>query len=195
MKALGDPRLSLYFTTDANGDYSGGDPGASSNYSTFSKPSDQIINPAFPGVLLAYPEIEFILAEAVERGMNVGGTAEEHYNKAIAASIEFWGGSAGDAAAYLSNPDVNYQTAAGDWKQKIGTQKWIALYNQGFDAWTEVRRLDYPVLEAPASAVSDFPVRFTYPSNEQNLNTTNWEAASSAIGGDDVTTKLFWDKN
>jgi len=36
-------------------------------------------------------------------------------------------------------------------------------------------------------------VRYTYPSNEQNLNQQNYDAASQAIGGDEVTTKLFWD--
>ncbi|HMW75563.1 MAG TPA: SusD/RagB family nutrient-binding outer membrane lipoprotein, partial [Saprospiraceae bacterium] len=65
---------------------------------------------------------------------------------------------------------------------------------RGFDAWTEIRRLDYPVLPAPADPVTDFPVRYTYPVQEQNLNTAKWTEAAAAIGGDDVTTKLFWDK-
>lgn len=86
-------------------------------------------------------------------------------------------------------------TAAGTYKQKIGTQKWIALYNRGFEAWTEWRRLDYPVLTAPADALSDIPVRYTYPVQEQNLNTANYDDAVSAIGSDKVTTKIFWDVN
>jgi len=194
LKGLNDPRLSKYFTVDANGGYSGGDPGASSNYATFSKPTETITTPDFPYDMLDYSEVEFLLAEAVERGMNVGGTAAAHYDAAITASIEFWGGSAADATAYLAQSSVNYATAAGTWKEKIGVQKWIALYNRGFDAWTEQRRFDYPVLKAPSTALSDYPVRYTYPTNEQNLNALNWKTASSAIGGDEVTTKLFWDK-
>lgn len=194
LKTLKDPRLDNYFTVDANGGYSGGDPGASSNYATFSKPAEAITVPDYPNDLLDYAEVEFLLAEAVERGMNVGGTAAGHYNAAITASIEFWGGTPTEVAAYLAQPSVNYATAAGSWKQKIGVQKWIALYNRGFDAWTEQRRLDYPVLVAPESALSPYPVRYTYPVNEQNVNGPNWKAASSAIGGDEVTTKLFWDK-
>ncbi|HEX5152032.1 MAG TPA: SusD/RagB family nutrient-binding outer membrane lipoprotein [Parafilimonas sp.] len=194
LKGLNDPRLNDYFTTDANGDYSGGDPGASSNYATFSKPAEALTAADFPYDVLDYAEVEFLLAEAVERGMNVGGTAESHYNAAITASMEFWGGSASDASAYLAQTSVKYSTAAGDWKEKIGMQKWIALYNRGFDAWTEQRRLDYPELEAPETALSDYPIRYTYPTNEQNLNGPNWKAASAAIGGDEVTTKLFWDK-
>jgi hypothetical protein len=54
--------------------------------------------------------------------------------------------------------------------------------------------LDYPVLIPPPNAISAFPVRFTYPNKEQQINTANYDAASSAIGGDLVTTKLWFDK-
>ena len=194
LKSLNDPRLPLYFTTDFAGGYSGGKPGASSNYATFSKPSTTIIDPAYPALLLGYDEVEFDLAEAVERGFTVTGTAMSHYNAAVTASILYWGGTTTQATAYLVQPSVNYLTATGTYKQKIGTQEWIALYNRGVDAWIEIRRLDFPVIVAPTSALSAFPVRFTYPINEQNLNKANYDAASAAIGGDKVTTKLFWDK-
>lgn len=84
--------------------------------------------------------------------------------------------------------------AQGTWKEKIGIQKWIALYDQGFEAWTEYRRLDYPKLSAPTHADSDIvPLRFLYPINEQTLNGDSYKEASSAIGGDLYSTKLFWD--
>ena len=113
--------------------------------------------------------------------------------KAVTASIEYWGGTPAEAAAYLAKPGVAYSSA--NWKQLIGEQKWIALYNRGWDAWIEWRRLDYPHIEAPETAETDVPLRFTYPIPEQNLNTTNYNAASQSIGGDDVRTKLFWDKS
>lgn len=194
MQSLNDPRLPLYFTEDASGDYSGGDPGRSSNYAAFSKPDEQITAPDFPGDLLDYSEVEFLLAEAVERGYSVGGTAMQHYNNAITASIIYWGGTNADAVAYLAQPAVNYLTATGTYKQKIGTQKWIALYNRGLDAWIEWRRLDYPQLTAAYRAVSGIPLRFTYPVNEQNYNTSNYNEAAAAIGGDDVATQLWWDQ-
>jgi len=198
MKSLKDPRMSAYFTLDANGGYSGGTYGSSNNFATFSKPSGYDGGPGvfqvnFPGVLLSYAEVQFYLAEAAARGFNVGGTVEEHYNAAITASIEEWGGTAEDAAAYLAQPAVNYATAPGDWKQKIGIQEWIAFYNRGHEAWTTWRRLDVPALVAPPEAITDIPVRLTYPVLEQNLNKANFEAAASAIGGDLVTTRLWWD--
>jgi hypothetical protein len=192
LKALNDPRLDNFFTTDAVGGYSGGTPGASSNYSTFSKPSLTIQAPDAPATLLSYAEVEFFLAEAKERGYNVPGTAVQHYNNAVTASILEWGGTTAEATAYLAQPGVAYVSA--NWKQLIGEQKWIALYNRGWDEWIEWRRLDQPALVKPATALSAIPLRYTYPIPEQNLNTTNYNAAATAVGGDVVTTKLFWDK-
>ncbi|MCB0533422.1 MAG: SusD/RagB family nutrient-binding outer membrane lipoprotein [Lewinellaceae bacterium] len=197
MNGLNDPRVPLYFTEDANGGYTGGIYGTSNNYATYSKPAEIITEPDFEALLIDYAEVEFLLAEAVERNMNVGGTAAEHYEKAIRASIQYWGGSTADADTYLGQASVAYATATGDWKQKIGTQKWIALYNRGFDGWVEWRRFDYPILNVPPDpsiTYADIPRRYTYPVDEQNLNTDNYNAASTAIGGDNVKTKLFWDK-
>jgi hypothetical protein len=76
-------------------------------------------------------------------------------------------------------------------------QSWFTLYNRGFEAWTAWRKFDYPVLEAPPDAQSDIPVRLTYPITEQTLNAESYAQAAGALGegGDDVTTKLFFDVN
>ncbi|MDP4264335.1 MAG: SusD/RagB family nutrient-binding outer membrane lipoprotein [Bacteroidota bacterium] len=194
MMGLNDPRMPAYFTLDANNGYSGGDPGASSNYATFSKPAVAITAPDFPALFMDYSEVEFLLAEASARGYSVGATAATHYANAITASIEYWGGTAGDATAYLAQPSVNYATAAGTYKQKIGIQEWLGLYNRGWDAWIVWRRLDYPQLAPAVDALSAIPLRFPYPVNEQNVNGTNYNAAATAIGGDLVNTKLWFDK-
>jgi hypothetical protein len=196
LKTLMDPRLNDYFTTidpsDPASGYEGGAPGASSTYANFSKPDEQIVAADFPALLLDYSEVEFLLAEAAQRGFSVGGTAASHYASAITASILYWGGTDAEASAYLLRPGVPYNAA--NWKQSIGTQKWIALYNRGWDAWIEWRRLDYPLLDPAVDAQSDIPLRYPYPVNEQNVNRLNYEAASTAIGGDVVETKLWWDK-
>lgn len=194
MTADNDPRLPFYFTT-INGKYVGGENGTGNAFSTLSHPSDLVEQPDFPYIFLSYSQVEFILAEAAARGYNVGGTAAEHYTKAVTASLSYWGVSSTDIAAYLAKPSVAYATAAGTYKQKIGVQEYLALYLDGFDAWTVQRRLDYPALVAPPSAKSVYPVRYTYPVTEQNLNSGSWSAASAAIGGDEVGTNLFWDKN
>jgi len=194
MNALNDPRVPLYFTVDANGGYTGGIYAASNNYATYSKPSTTLEDPTLEGILIDYAEVRFLLAEAVARGFNVGGTVEAHYEAAIRASMEYWGASTAEADAYLAQASVAYATAAGDWRQKIGTQKWIALYNRGFDGWVEWRRFDYPILNVPDGLTyGDIPVRYTYPIQEQTLNKENYTRGAASVGGDVVTTKLFWD--
>ena len=204
-----DPRLPYYFTLNNKGTYTGGDPGANVSFGGNSKPSGpllvpgsigKITNPDFPGDLLDYAETQFYLAEAVAKAL-IGGSAATYYNNGVLASEEFWGVPAASAAAYLVQPNVAFATATAPGGsaltplQKIALQGYLALYNRGWDAWIFTRALDYPVLIAPSTAQSDFPVRFTYPVNEQNVNVTNYDQASAAIGGDVVTTKLFFDKN
>ena len=107
--------------------------------------------------------MEFYLAEAVERGFVVPGTAIGHYNNGVTASITYWGGTAAEAVAYLAQPSVMY-TPGATYKQKLGVQQWLAFYNRGWDAWTSWRRLDSPQLELAADALTDvIPVRFPYP--------------------------------
>lgn len=207
LNELADPRRPQFFNpVPGTSNFVGGYYGYTNNpVANFSEISDKVKAPGFEAIFVDYSEIEFLLAEAVERGI-IAGTAEQHYNNAITASITYWGGTAADATAYLANPAVAYTTATGDWKQKIGTQKWIALYNRGWDAWVEWRRLDYPVLLSPDKATPPagqdvpsselfIPMRMIYPISEQTLNPANRTAASTAIGSDVATTKLFWDVN
>ena len=198
LNALNDPRLPYYFKPKPGVTpvaYVGGTAGATSPYANFSQPGLALENPTLPGVLQTYSEVEFLLAEAVARGFaGVTGTAESHYNAAITASIQSFGFSAASAATYLAQPGVAYTTATGDYRQKIGTQKYYALYDNPVEAYKEVRRLDFPRITAPASAISAFPVRLPYPTTEKNLNAASNSAAATAMGGDVVTSKIFWDK-
>lgn len=194
-----DPRVNEFFA-DNKIPYVGGKVGVKNSYSKFTHVSDKIRTPDYPSTLFDLAETEFLLAEAVERGVAVGGTAESHYNKAITASMQDWG--VADAAiitAYLVQPNVAYATAASTWQQKIGEQAWYALYNRGFEAYTSTRRLNFPVLTPPVSADpaanGQVPSRMQYPTREQTLNPTNYNAAATSIGGDLLTTKLFWDVN
>jgi hypothetical protein len=196
LQSNNDPRLPLFFTTDAANasTYTGGDPGDGTSYFGHAKPATIIYTPDFRGVFMDYAETQFYLAEAAERGYSVGGTAASFYQNGVEASILEWGGAQTDADTYYAQPSVTYATATGTWQQKIGTQAWIAFYNRAWDAWVDSRRLGYPVFPAPDGAKSTFPERFTYPVTETNVNSDNYKAAASAIGGDDVVTKLFFVK-
>lgn len=197
MNGLEDPRRPVYFT-DVDGEYIGGQIGEISSYPDFSHVADRVVDPTEPGVLLSYVEVRFLLAEAAARNYAVGGDAATHYAAAITASFDYWG--ADGIGDYLTKPEVDYTTALASssstpaWKQVVGTQAYLGLYNRTFASYLSIRRLDYPILVQPTDAQTGFPVRYTYPVIEQTLNVTNYDAASSAIGGDAPETQLFWDK-
>ncbi|MBP6000971.1 MAG: SusD/RagB family nutrient-binding outer membrane lipoprotein, partial [Flavobacterium sp.] len=195
MNTLNDPRRASFF--DANlgaGVYTGGIYGASSPFANYTHIGETLHDPTFRGVLMDLSEVEFLLAEAKERNYTASGTAQSHYNAAITASMEDWGVSSAAIATYLASPNVAY-TAPGTWRAKIGLQFWIAMYNRGFEGWSVYRKYDAPVLNIAAGSGLPVPKRYTYPVSEQTLNGVNYQSASSAIGGDLLTTKLFWDIN
>lgn len=191
MNALEDPRRSAYFDDNITGEYVGGVYGASNSYPTVTHIGDVFLDPTLPGILIDYAEVEFYLAEAAARDFGVPGTAREHYNEAVTASILYWNGTQAEADAYLSQPLVEYDPAR--WRSQIGTQFWLAMFNNPFEGWAVWRKFDAPQLNLPAETGNPIPLRYTYPVNEQNLNEANYSAASTAIGGDDQQTPIFWD--
>ncbi|AVK73278.1 SusD/RagB family nutrient-binding outer membrane lipoprotein [Chryseobacterium indologenes] len=193
LNELQDPRRTV-FLDDNKTPYTGGIYGDFNNYTLYSHIGKVFFTPTLKGDLLDYSEISFLLAEAKERGYNVPLAADIYYTQGITASMEYWKLSASDITEYLARPDVGYTTAPGSWKQKIGKQFWIAMYNRGIDAWNVWRMYDAPSLKLPVATKTPVPKRFTYPVGEVNLNNLNYQQASSAIGGDQQQTKIFWDK-
>ncbi|MVT06781.1 SusD/RagB family nutrient-binding outer membrane lipoprotein [Chitinophaga tropicalis] len=208
LKATEDPRLEVYVRPAADGSGYVGMPygTAASNPSrkssdSYSWPGTRIYAADMVGILMTYPEVEFILAEAAARGMAVGDAAT-HYNAGVTSSLEYWGITNTDTVnSYLAR--VPY--TAGDWRNVIGTQKWLALYPQGFQGWFERTRLDFkkpdgtdlfiaPVDGSLDQNVTFVPFRLTYPTAEQQQNTIHYQEAASAIGGDTKGTRLFFNK-
>jgi hypothetical protein len=199
MNTLNDPRREGFMWTTVGGVYVGGNQGKANSWSSYTHIDKELLTATRESVLMDYAEVEFLLAEAVARtGYAVTGTAASHYDNAVTASIEYWGGSGSDANDYLAQAGVDYTTliATLPWQQVIGTQAWFAYYMRGMSAWLTWRRLDYPRLIATTEhvdAVAGIPMRYIYPVSEQTLNADNYAAASTAIGGDNAMTRLFWD--
>jgi Starch-binding associating with outer membrane len=199
MLSLKDPRIGKYFDGNLTpaGTYKGGVYGAGNSYANCSHLSPTVISKTRAAILIDYQETQFYLAEAAARGIVTSSTPESYYNAAITASILYWGGTAADVTAYLANPDVAYATAPGTYKEKIGTQAWIAYYDRGLVGWTTWRRLDAPKFNPPPTMSNkDIPTRFAYPIGEQTINGANYSAAAAklaAIGGDKLNTHIFWD--
>lgn len=196
MNDLNDPRRPIYFKENMGaGVFVGGPYGAEGNtFANSSQVGEVLHDPTFPGTLMDYAEVSFLLAEAAERGFGVG-SADTHYTNGVRASLEFWGVSDADITAYLASPDVAYATAPGSWKEKIARQFWLAMYNNAFEGWSVWRKLDYPAMHVSGFENMPAPHRYTYPISERTINPDNYDQASSAIGGDEQSTKLFWDVN
>lgn len=193
--SLDDPRTDDFYDDNIATGYIGGIIGANNSYGNYTHISRDIVtDPEYPGAIMEYFEVQFFLAEAVERGF-ISGNAETFYNNAVTASILAYGNTPAEAATYLAQTEVAYSSS--NYKEKIGTQKWLALFNRGFESWTEYRRLDHPDFLVK-SAKTDLPVptRVFYPTTEPAVNGANYNAAVQAIGGeDDLFSKIFWDIN
>ena len=193
MNSLNDPRRQFYFDDNIT-PYVGGTYGDNNSFSLYTHIGEMLHQPDFPGELFSYSEVEFLLAEAAERSfVGTPADAEAHYNNAITASILSWGGTLADATAYLAQPSVAYATAASTWEEKIATQKWLALYNRGFEAWTTYRLFGYPSMNVPPVSGEPVPRRYVYPNDEPDTNGDNYDAASQLLGGDLKSSKVFWD--
>ena len=189
---LNDPRRGTYFRNlDADGDVIGAPYGLASSYALNSQPGDALEDPTLGSALMDYAEVEFLLADAAARGWSVGGSAADHYNAAVTASIEGWGGSATDAADYLAQTSVAWDATM--WKERIGVQKWIAMYTRGNEAWATQRQYDYPAMNVAEEAQTVTPYRMSYGIDEYSLNGSNVAAARG--GNDDRFSKVFWDAN
>jgi len=85
--------------------------------------------------------------------------------------------------------------------EKIITQKWIALYPEGTEAWSEFRRTGYPKLypvaitKNPDLPAGTFIKRLTYPTAVTNSSGDAVKAAVAAhLGGkDSAATPIWWD--
>ena len=100
----------------------------------------------------------------------------------------------------LLNECANATVKANPQLQKIAYQKWLCLYQQGQEAWAEVRRTDIPVISAAPgrpqgwAAHNRCPTRFPYPNDEKNLNEANLAAVSNGIVDMYWGQQMWWDK-
>jgi hypothetical protein len=166
-------------------------------------------------------EAYFLRAEGALNGWNMGaGTAQQFYEKGIELSMKTWGVTDMTLiTAYINSPAVpippgDYfnspavSTAPVKWsadpavqRDQILTQKWIALFPDGHEAWAEVRRAKLPKLyplinsDNPDVPANQMIRRITFLDYDRDRNGPAVEAAESLLGGPDkASTPLWWDK-
>ena len=141
---------------------------------------------------MQYAELQFALAEAAERGY-ITGNANTYYQNGVTASFTYYNvqvpGDYFTRAAIALNGSNNLE--------KILTQKWMSLINVGHEAWFNIRRTGIPALQVGPDAANDgrYPVRYFYPESEQATNQQNYQIAVNRIGGDNLNSKSWWEKD
>jgi hypothetical protein len=172
------------------------------NYSQFNV--NIIAAPGVPEFWVTYAQTSLLLAEAAKKGWIPGGdaSAKTYYENAIAADMAIYSlypGTTPITAAEITN----YTNGAGvlynptDAVKLINTQYWIVNIRNGTEAFANFRRSGSPAL-TPNPVPGDlgsvgFARRLSYPNVEASANTVNYTAAAGAIGGDKISSKVFWD--
>ena len=174
-----------------------------------------------PVVWFLASEAAFLRAEGAMLGWDMGGDDESFYKTGIELSFLERGLTAAAAATYAesasepqafedasaastkynaskpSSVSPKWNAGAGDEEklERIITQKWIAMFPNGTEAWSEFRRTGYPRL-MPATedgnkslGVVDSELgarRMPYPADEYTTNNVNVNnAVSSLLKGTD----------
>lgn len=225
-----DPRLSKYFQesqyNDNESKYHGTRVGVSvSKKDNFLKLSSPAVYTETPIQWMCAAEIYLLRAEGAIRNWNMNGNAKDLYEQGITKSFEQWGTALGSYLADNTSTPQKYNAVNGTgtsanavstitiaWQdndneetklERIITQKWIAMFPEGQEAWSEWRRTGYPKLfplqgtnSSNGQVDNSGPRRIPYPSTEYDTNTTEVsKAVSTWLGGTDYgKVKLWWDK-
>lgn len=193
--------------------------GTGQNLSVLGSRWDPTLASTTPLAVMYSSEVFFLRAEGALNGWSMGGNAEELYNKGITNSLQQWGitdattignyvqGTTLPAAPgdFLNSPAVSdipvkFLTDTEKRRQQIGTQKWLAMFPDGIEAWADRRRSGYPVLypvansDNPDVSPNDVIRRFTYINLEYESNTNAVNAALPLLNGADKnSTHVWWD--
>lgn len=208
---LVDPRMYLWVPKSNAGTYNGipygiSDVDAAGIWSTIPRPVanlrpsltvyNMVINGDASLYYMEYAEVCFMLSE-------VNNWDQSWYVKGVEASMQRWGVEQADIDAYVATlPAAN--------AENVLTQKYIAHYMDGFEAWADWRRTGFPKnLVQPGELTGPLkdgsykpftpiigtaiPRRVTYPVQEFTINKTNVEAAKARMTGNELSTKVWWD--
>jgi hypothetical protein len=203
LTGLNDPRMQVMFNPNSSGQYVGLQNGQnpdslSLRYNSYYRPQFCNIGNFFiqdntPLFLFTYAEACFLKAEAAQKGF-IAGSAQDFYEQGIRASMQQLGiTEEAEIQAYLSGPAAFNPGSA---LEQIYTQRWIALFPNGAEAWALVRQTGVPqmgplVFYYPGN--EQMPRRKPYPVNERRYNAANYDAAVARMGGDSQYTRVWWD--
>ncbi|SFB87630.1 Susd and RagB outer membrane lipoprotein [Zunongwangia mangrovi] len=226
-----DPRLPVYFQPATDEDVAGEFKGIRQGIEISSKNTyvnfsaiGTMFSSATDVKIMTASEVAFLRAEGALRGWNMGGSAEDFYAQGVQLSFdEFNTAGASDYLADATstfadytdpkNPENSFSgssdvtiawddAASNELKlEKIITQKWISLFPNGQEAWSEFRRTGYPRLIPVVVNYSgglidteEFVRRTPFPSEEYNIHNEGVQTGVELLGGpDNGGTRVWWD--
>lgn len=238
MNGYNDPRRPGYFTMVDIGEskgYAGMRIGINSTFpddALINGYSNRLMTGTDPYVWITASEVAFLRAEGALRQWNMGGNAKGFYESGVQLSFQEHGVTGADTylnsmaspAPYTdvlsgvhstgspSSITVKWNdsgvTAFEENLERIITQKWIAIFPNGIEAWSEHRRTGYPRLlpvvvnKGNNVSTESGMRRLMYPSEEYSQNPTNivdavrllMQESSNNRGGDTGGTHVWWDK-
>jgi len=207
LNGLEDPRRALFMTkasqivnkVPVDIGYKGIQHGHSGDLSSVtyspSTPNGDIMFPNAVGteiteVIMGYAEVEFIKAEvALQTGDEAA--AKIAYEKAVTAAVTQWKNGV-MPATYFQNPKAAFNNTL----EQIMNQKYLGLFFNDYQQWFEYRRTGFPKLPKTQYMLHDgvMPSRFMYHTDVRQTNVENYQVAADRIGGDNVMTKVWWEK-
>ena len=144
--------------------------------------------------VLNYSEVQFILAEAAQKGLITTGTTKAYYEQGVRGAYAEYGLADARASAYLLSPGAAYDPTMA--LNQIITQKWMANLNNGFEGWIEYKRTGFPAFDTGGAANLNggkIPNRFIYPDSEKTINNANYTAEITKTSGkDDPSYRSWW---
>lgn len=222
-----DPRLPKYFQKSTYGTYNGARLGNTIySKSLYQKLSSPAIYADTPIKWMNAAEIAFLRAEGALKGWNMGKNAKDLYEDGVKLSFEENGvplnnylqnttlkpasfnpragwGTVPEGSELLSTVSIAWDNNATSEVnlERVITQKWLAIYPDGQEAWSEFRRTGYPrVFPVISNRNSNIDTqlqvrRLPFPHSEYDNNEDEVEKGVILLGGaDNGGTKLWWDK-
>lgn len=160
--------------------------------------------------IMNYAEVCLLKAEAALRGYAGAGSAEQNYLAGIQASFDGERSSV-DAGLYSTEQDETYKTTGSvAWNSvsdfeghlnQIITQKWLAVYPNGVEAWSEFRRTGYPKLSPVKHSLEptvkaengEFIKKLRYVDDELRENPNATSSGLNQGKGDGLNVRVWWD--
>ena len=157
-----------------------------------------------PGILMTYAEVCFLRAEAAVLGWT-GDNAKDCYETGIRAAMDILAKyydcsvvTDAEYAAYIAESAIAFGSVPEQQKSQINTQAWILHFHNPAEAWANIRRADYPKLQAPNTKNplidgADIPVRLCYPIKEETYSKDAYQEAKDRVGTYSWHARLWWD--